>query len=273
MLGNQHAGHVEGKRGCSGFVAGLQMQVNMRLRRATGVAEDAVAHVGGEVESAVVAFEPIDDPQRMLEVAKVTPEAGLQAIVEDRLAEMPEGRVPEVVAKADRLCQVLVESQRAGDRATDLGDLDSVGQAGPVVIVLGCDEDLRLAGQATERLAVHDPVAVALQRRAQLAVRLGVLAIGRIRPRRVGSEHLGLELLAQDGVGGCDGSGCRRCLHHPYRVPQGTAVPTAPAAGRRTCAWCSTVAAIARSASRRSRSLISGSRPASGEASASMRKA
>ena len=101
-------------------------------------------------------------------------EALAQAAVDDRLADVAERRVAEVVAEPDRLGEVLVEPERARDGARDLRDLERVRHARAVVIALGRDEDLRLVLQAPERLAVHDPVAVALQRRAQRAV--GLLA-------------------------------------------------------------------------------------------------
>ena len=65
----------------------------------------------------------------------------------------------------------LSRSARATVR-DDLRDLQRVGQPRAVVVALGRDEDLRLVLQAAERLGVHDPVAVALQRRAQPAVGL-----------------------------------------------------------------------------------------------------
>ena len=105
-------------------------------------------------------------------MAKAAAEALAQAGVEDRLADVPERRVAEVVAEPDRLGEVLVERQRPRDRPRDLRDLERVRQPRAVVVALGRDEDLRLVLQAPERLAVHDPVAVALQRRAQRAVGL-----------------------------------------------------------------------------------------------------
>ena len=136
------------------------------------VAEDAVAHRLGEVEAAAVALEHVDDAQRVLVVAKAPAEALVQRAVERLLAGVAEGRVAEVVAEADRLGQVLVQPQRARDRARDPAGLERVGEAGAVVVALGGDEDLGLVLQAPEALGVDDPVAVALERRAQAAGRL-----------------------------------------------------------------------------------------------------
>jgi hypothetical protein len=65
-------------------------------------------------------------------------EAAVPAIasVERPLAGMAEGRMAEVVGERQRLGQVLVEAEGAGERAGDLRDLEGMGQAGAVVIAL-----------------------------------------------------------------------------------------------------------------------------------------
>ena len=100
-------------------------------------------------------------------MAEAAAEALAQARVEHALADVAERRVAEVVPEPDRLGQVLVEPERPGDGARDPARLERVGQAGAVVVALGRDEDLRLVLEAPERLRVDDPVAVALERRAQ----------------------------------------------------------------------------------------------------------
>src|SRR5918995_4509451 len=60
------------------------------------------------------------------------------------LAGMAEGRVPDIVAQRDRLCQRFVEAQRRGDRARDLRHLDGVRQACHEMIALRVHEDLGL---------------------------------------------------------------------------------------------------------------------------------
>ena len=142
----------------------------LRRRRAARVARDPVAHLLGQVQPRAVALEMLDDPQRVLVVAKVASEARFQAAVEHLLADVPERRVPEVVAEADRLDQILVQPQRPRHRARDRRHLQRVRQPRAVVVAARRHEHLRLVRQAAKRLAVHDPVAVALKRRAQRAV-------------------------------------------------------------------------------------------------------
>ena len=104
--------------------------------------------------------------------------------VERVLAGMPEGRVAEVVAERDRFGEVVVESQRPGERARDLRHLDRVGQAGAEMIAVVIDEHLGLMGEAAEGGRMDDAVAVALEFRARRRWRLGDEAAG--RTRRVG---------------------------------------------------------------------------------------
>jgi hypothetical protein len=117
-------------------------------------------------------------------VAEAQVEALLQARVEHLLADVPEGRVPEVVPQADRLRKILVQAQRPRDRARDRRHLQGVRQARAVVVAARRDEHLRLVRQAAKGLAVHDPVAIALERRAQRAVLLRARSQRRIGPRR-----------------------------------------------------------------------------------------
>ena len=150
------------------------------LARAAGVAQDAVAHRLGQVQ----ALEHVDHPQRVLVVAEAAAEALAPGAVEHVLADVAERRVPDVVPEPDRLRQVLVEPQRPRDRPADPGDLERVREPRAVVVALGRDEHLRLVLEAPERLAVHDPVAVALERRPQAAVGLRALAPGGVGRRR-----------------------------------------------------------------------------------------
>ena len=86
-----------------------------------------------------------------------------------------------------------LSAQRARDGARDLRDLERVRQPRAVVVAGRQHEHLRLVLEPAERLAVHDPVAVALKRRPQPAVGLVELAYGRVRARR---ERRQIRLLA-----------------------------------------------------------------------------
>ena len=160
----------------------------------------------------------VDDPQRVLVVPEAEAEARAQGAVERRLARVPEGRVTEVVAESDRLGQVLVQTQRARDRARDAGRLDRVRQPRAVVVALGRDEDLGLVLEPPERLAVHDAVAVALERRAQRAL----LRLGMQAPAARGGAHR--ERPEQDILGRGE-AGEEAVGNRAVRVHRGHAIP------------------------------------------------
>ena len=111
--------------------------------------------------------------------------------VERVFAGVAEGRVPEVMAERDRLGKIVVESQGAGDRASDLRDLDRMGEPGAGMIALVIDEDLGLVGEAAERGRMDDPVAVALELRPRRRRRLGHETPGSASGiRRIGRPRL-----------------------------------------------------------------------------------
>src|SRR5450631_3180503 len=95
---------------------------------------------------------------------------------EDLFARMTERRVAEVVPHDDRLGERFIEAERAGHRAGDLRHLERMRDARAVVIPLGGEKDLRLAGQAPERLRVNDAIAIVLEDRADGIGRLGTIA-------------------------------------------------------------------------------------------------
>ena len=98
----------------------------------------------------------------------------------------------EIVRERHGLGEVLVEPERAADRARDLRHFEAVGQPGAVMVALVIDEDLGLVLQPAERGRMDDAVAVALKRRAHRVLGLGIeppaalLRLRRIRraPRR-----------------------------------------------------------------------------------------
>src|SRR4051794_16165708 len=151
----------------------------VRLDR-PGVFENSVTHLQGEVEPASFALETFDDAEGMLVVAETTRPTFAQQLIERVLACMPERRMAEVVAEADRLDEILIESQGARDPACDPRRLESVRQPRAEVVSFGVDENLRLVAEAAERLRMDDPVAVALEWSAQLALLFDVGAAARL---------------------------------------------------------------------------------------------
>jgi hypothetical protein len=150
--------------------------------------------------SQVQSLQLLDDAQALLGVAEAARRrrrlarrlAGdpLELIGEGGLAGVAEGRVPQVVRQRDRLRQVLVQVQGPGYRAGDLRHLQGMGQTRDEVVPHGSDEHLRLVLEPAERLAVDDPVAVALELRPQRRGRFGGLAAAALEALRgVGGEQ------------------------------------------------------------------------------------
>src|SRR5262249_44223109 len=111
-------------------------------------------------EARVPFLELVDDAQRLeivLEAAELA-----HAIVERVLARVTERRMSQVVGEADRLDEILVQLERARDRARDLRDLERVREPRAIQIALVVHEHLRLVDEPAERGCVDHAIAVAL---------------------------------------------------------------------------------------------------------------
>ena len=139
---------------------------------ALGVADDAVAHLPGEVQPLALLFQPVHHPQRLLVVGEAPGHDG----VEQPLSGVAEGGVAQVVAQGDGLGQVLVQGEGPSDGPGDAVDLQGVGHAGAVVVPLRLEEYLGLVLQPPERLAVYDAVDVPLEAGADGTLLLRALA-------------------------------------------------------------------------------------------------
>ena len=103
---------------------------------------------------------------------------------------MTERAVPEIVGERDGLREVLVQSEGARRGAGDLRDLERVREPAAEMIALVADEHLGFVLEAAERGAVHDAIAVALERAAQRIFGLGMAPPPTaLRMARVGGER------------------------------------------------------------------------------------
>src|SRR5262245_14812936 len=177
--------------------AGAALGHGHRVLPVAAVLQDALARLPGEVQAAearVALLEPVHDAERLAVVVEAA--VVREQLVEDALAGVTEGRVAEVVREHDGLGEVLVEAQRAGQRARDLAALDRVREPVPIVIALVVDEHLRLVLEAAERARMDDAIAVARKCGAVGVLGLGVEATARVGALlRVGGEPLALLLL------------------------------------------------------------------------------
>ena len=190
-----HVGHQVGDPGDLPFErcrALVGRRADGRAALALRVLRDAVAHFPREVQAAAVVLEHVDDAQALLVVV----EAARREIVQHALAGVTERRVSEVVTESDRLGELLLQAQHLGDRPRDLRHLQRVRESRAVVIARGREEHLRLVLQPAERLAVHDAIAIALERRPDRVFGLGAQPAARGgAQRRLRGENLTLALL------------------------------------------------------------------------------
>ena len=131
--------------------------------------DQAFQRLPGEIEAVecgIAALERGHDAQRLGVVIEAA--EGGEAVVERALAGMAERRMAEIVRKRQRLGEILVEPERARERARDLGDFERVGEPRAVVIALVEDEDLRLVLEAAKGGRMDDAVAVAAEGAAAL---------------------------------------------------------------------------------------------------------
>ncbi len=157
--------------------------------------DDALAHPQGQIQPAkagVALLEPGDDAQGVQIMVEAQAKAA-QALVESLFAGVAEGRMADVVGQRQRLGQLLVQPQRAGHGAGNLGDLKSVGEAAAKVVRRRIDgqaaEDLRLAGQAAKGARVQDAGGIAGKGRAVGVQRLRVRAMGQFAVRAHGNPR------------------------------------------------------------------------------------
>ncbi len=154
--------------------------------------QHAVADLPREVETPAVVLEVLDHAKRLLRMAEGTTEEWCERL----LPQMSERCVAQIVPEGDRLRQILVEAQCAGDGARDMADVERVGQSNPVVIPLGSEEHLRLVFETAERLGMDDPVTVALEAGTDRIRRLGSFAATALgRQHRVRRERVAFDLL------------------------------------------------------------------------------
>ena len=119
----------------------------------------AVYYRMGKIQTLAVLFEDF----RYANALQIMLEPVRTNVIEHLFAAVSERGVPEIVSECDSLGQIFVEPHAASYGSRDLRDLKCVGQARPVVVADGRQKDLSLSFQAAKRVAVKDPVAVALK--------------------------------------------------------------------------------------------------------------
>ena len=121
-------------------------------------------------EGGILVLEQLDDAAALLVVIEAAVVA--HQVVERLFAGVAERGVAKVVGKRNRLGEILVESQRAGDIPGDGGDLHRMCEPRAQVVAAAAQENLCLAVESSKGPGVDDPIAVALVLCAPLRRRL-----------------------------------------------------------------------------------------------------
>jgi hypothetical protein len=100
------------------------------------------------------------------------------------------------VPESDRVGEGDIEPRGAGNGRRNLRHLERVGEARPLVVV-GRDEDLRLAGETPEGRRVKNAIAIPLETGPhRIGILLDAPRAGAEGASGSGSEETGLQLLA-----------------------------------------------------------------------------
>lgn len=79
------------------------------------------------------------------------------------LPGMTKRRVTQIMRKAQRFGQILIQPKGTGNRTTNLRHFDAVRQSNPEMIAIRRDKHLRLVAQATKGNGMDDPIAIPLK--------------------------------------------------------------------------------------------------------------
>jgi hypothetical protein len=121
--------------------------------------EDTVPDFPGQIQSAAVSLQNVYKTKALF----IVTESKRRDAVERTLSCMSKRRMSQVVAKRNRFDQVFIETKRLGNRPCILGNLQSMGKPGPIMISRRRQKDLGLVFEPAEGLAVQDPVSVTLK--------------------------------------------------------------------------------------------------------------
>ena len=101
------------------------------------------------IEGRVAGLKLGDDSQRL----GVMIEAAVRShqLIEHILASVAKRRVAKIMGKRKRLGEIVVEAERAGERAGDLTDLQRMGESGAKMVAFVRNKNLRLVGQPPGR--------------------------------------------------------------------------------------------------------------------------
>ena len=126
------------------------------------VLDQAFERLPGEIEPVEARISPLERGDHAQGLGVVVEAAIFASRASSaRSPAWPKGGWPRSCASASASVEILVDTERARDRAGDLRHFESMGEARAVVIALVIDEDLGLVVQPAEGGRMQDAVAVA----------------------------------------------------------------------------------------------------------------
>ena len=135
-----------------GSIDDLRLQERCRRRAVLLPRGLGVEHFARKIQSRemrVADLQQFHDPECLRVVVEATFVG--EEFRERVLAGMPQGRVADVMRERQRLDQIFVESQAAGERPGNARHLQRVGEPAAVIVAMVAGEDLCLVRKATER--------------------------------------------------------------------------------------------------------------------------
>ena len=122
-------------------------------------------------------------------------ETAIHHSVQRPLSRVAEGRMAEIMGQRNRLGQILVQLQGAGNGAGNLRDLQRMRQTRPVMVAFRRQKHLRFVLEPSERFAMQHPIAIPLKRGTVIAGEfLPVPPLGTGRQGGIGRQYLFLDL-------------------------------------------------------------------------------
>ena len=183
------------------------------------------------LQAHVAAAEHVDHAHGLDVVEEPPAGAGVEGVVQEALASVAEGRVPEVVAERDGLDEVEVQAQGAPDVASDARHELHMQPAAREVVVGPEAEDLGLSGHSVVGGKVNYLLGIADEGRTDRGVAValgGAAADGRGVPAGEGRKLPGLDALGDGGgrrgrqlTGHARGEFIQSLLHLGVHLPSG----------------------------------------------------
>ena len=152
--------------------------------------QDAISYLFRKIQAHASPLQELHYPEALLVVREVAYQLG-----HGRLPCMAKGRVSHIMPQGNGIRQVLVQPERPGNGAGNLGNFQAVGHAGAIMIPRH-DINLCLALQPPERFGMKYPVPVPLELGAKAAFLHGRFSLCLAALGSLGRQILILELFS-----------------------------------------------------------------------------